>query len=127
MTESLQDLVNRDPDFTGRYTRQGNIITDLVTGDQIDMSKLNPAVTEESAAKILQELNEDFADLAPDVDPDEPGDCDCGECLTCVILELAGEPIPPPADQDNPEFDFMQPDEEEFEDDSEDWDLGGES
>lgn len=73
--------------------------------------------------EILQDLNEDVLTLAEYQPMEQTMDfeCDCGECMECVIGELCDAAF---ADQSElPDFD-----EEEFEDDGEDWEeLGGEA
>jgi len=77
-------------------------------------------IAPEAPTEILQELNQQIILESTETpeDIDQP-DCDCGECLTCAINELVGDW---PANSSDDEG----PDEEEFEDDSVDFELGGE-
>lgn len=154
---------------TMRYTRVGDIVTDTLTGESMNVVTMERFKAEKPANQpnppadlfdsipdsaipamhgikepvkpvgpnaVIQELDRDIQEEMEGnssgkfvVEEDEIADlCDCGECFLCMMAELV-------LDSESTminrtliiESDPDSPDEDEFEDNPDDFDLGGEA
>lgn len=142
-------------DNTMRYTRVGDIVTDTLTGESMNVVTMERFKADQPANPpadlfdaipdsaipamhgikepvkpvgpnaVIQELDRDIQEEMEGnssgkfvVEEDEIADlCDCGECFLCMMDELAFE--------DSQIDDSL--DEDDFEDNPDDFDLGGEA